>query len=322
MLETRGKLSRLLPYLRLCRAPNVFTAAADVTMGYIFVHRALEPTLPYLCLLAATCCLYSAGMVLNDLCDIHIDRAERPQRPLPSGQISLRAARRLVMGLLLAGMALAVAAGFLPPPGERYGLYSGGVALALIWAIVAYDVWLKKTPLFAPAMGLCRFLNVLLGMSAATAESGLAGWQGQHYAVAAAIGVHIVGVTLFAREEARRSGRGLLVGGVLVMAAGWLLLATFPSFAPAGYVWRFSGDNRWYYYLLLMLLAFPLVRHCATAIANPQPHYVQRAVKQGIWVLIWMDAAVAFAVAPPIWSLLIVAFLPFMLLLGRRVYST
>ena len=32
--------------------------------------------------------LYAAGMALNDLFDLEIDRAERPARPLPSGRVS------------------------------------------------------------------------------------------------------------------------------------------------------------------------------------------------------------------------------------------
>ena len=83
-----------MAYLRLMRIPNVFTAIADVAMGFLFVHDyqspeqfpRLWPTLALL--IAASSLLYTAGLVLNDLFDFEIDRKERPFRPLPSGQVS------------------------------------------------------------------------------------------------------------------------------------------------------------------------------------------------------------------------------------------
>jgi len=85
--------AKLLAYLRLFRLPNVFTAMADVAMGFLFVRQSLEPISMFACLLVASSLLYTAGMVLNDVFDYEVDRQERPQRPLPSGQIGLRWAR-------------------------------------------------------------------------------------------------------------------------------------------------------------------------------------------------------------------------------------
>ena len=53
--------SRLLAYLQLFRAPNVFTAMADVAMGFLFVYQRPWPVEPLLCLLAASSLLYTAG---------------------------------------------------------------------------------------------------------------------------------------------------------------------------------------------------------------------------------------------------------------------
>src|SRR5262245_5428925 len=88
--------STLLAWLRLFRAPNVFTAIADVMMGFFVVHGGFQPTAPVgllVCLAAASALLYMAGMVLNDVFDFEVDAEERPFRPLPSGQISLPLAR-------------------------------------------------------------------------------------------------------------------------------------------------------------------------------------------------------------------------------------
>ena len=50
-------------------------------------------------------CAYS--MVVNDVYDIEVDRVNRPERPLPSGRVSLRQAKALSYGALAAGIACA-----------------------------------------------------------------------------------------------------------------------------------------------------------------------------------------------------------------------
>jgi 4-hydroxybenzoate polyprenyltransferase len=98
--------SGILPWLRLMRLPNVFTAIADVAMGYLFVHRTVENGAVLACLVAASAALYTAGIVLNDVFDFEVDLRERPFRPLPAGQISLFTARALGFVLLALGLAL------------------------------------------------------------------------------------------------------------------------------------------------------------------------------------------------------------------------
>ncbi len=91
--------STLRSYLALVRLPNVFTAMADVAMGFLFVQSRGWQWDPWwdswtlATLLAASGLLYMAGMVLNDVFDLETDRHERPDRPLPSGRIPLTTAR-------------------------------------------------------------------------------------------------------------------------------------------------------------------------------------------------------------------------------------
>ena len=63
-----------------------------------------RPTL--ILLLAASTLLYAGGVALNDVYDADVDRQERPERPIPSGRVSLAAARRLGWMLLIAGAAI------------------------------------------------------------------------------------------------------------------------------------------------------------------------------------------------------------------------
>lgn len=48
-------------------------------------------------------CAYS--MIINDIYDTEVDRVNQPGRPIPSGRVSLRAANRLSILMLLAGIA-------------------------------------------------------------------------------------------------------------------------------------------------------------------------------------------------------------------------
>lgn len=314
--------SRLLDYLRLLRLPNVFTAMADVAMGFLFVHGSFEPRWVLVCLLIASSALYSAGMVLNDLYDVEVDRQERPRRPLPSGRIPIPVARNLGYGLLVLGLAMGWLAGWIQPPDWAMPWRAGVVAMLIAASVLLYDRLLKATPVGPLAMGMCRFWNVLLGMSAAGpagVEGGVLGFTAPQWLAAAGIGTYITGVTWFSRTEARRSNRGMLAAAAGVMIVGFVLLANLARVAP---VPLHPVLTRPAWVLLLALLAVPILRRAATAVADPIPARVQGAVKLCILSLILIDAAVSLLSAPFACALAIVLLLAPSLLLGRWVYST
>lgn len=321
-----SKTSQLLAYLRLFRLPNVFTAIADVTMGFLFVRGTLENWPVLLCLLSGSALLYTSGMVLNDVYDLEQDRRERPDRPLPAGQISAGWATWLGFELLVTGMLLALVAGLLY--GEPYiaaRWRSGVVAAALALCIVLYDAVLKRTVAGPLVMGACRLLNVLLGMSAAQFATGPA-WTLRfdlcELFVAGGIGTYIVGVTWFARSEAIDSRRPNLLLGIAWMLAGFVLLALYPHVG--------AGDQRMLlkpallWPMLLLLIGFTVIRRCVIAVSQPVPVRVQSAVKGCILTLIMLDAAVCLAARPtePYWAIALVSLLAPTLLLGRWIYST
>ena len=64
-----------------------------------------------LLLLLGSALMYMAGMVLNDVFDVEVDRVERPERPLPSGRIAVGWARWLGFEMLFVGAALGVLVG-------------------------------------------------------------------------------------------------------------------------------------------------------------------------------------------------------------------
>jgi 4-hydroxybenzoate polyprenyltransferase len=314
----RQTRSAILPWLRLMRLPNVFTAIADVAMGYLFVQQGVTDAGKLACLVGASAALYTAGMVLNDVFDLAVDAKERPFRPLPSGQISLRAAKLLGWCLLLVGVGLGWLTGWLPGVAPALPWRSGVVASVLAACVVAYDGFLKNTPLGPLTMGACRFLNVLLGMSVAdNAGAGgvLPGYGVGEWLAAAGIGTYIVGVTWFARSEAGESKGAILVAALGVMIAGVALLGASALFVQI----RLEPQLFW---LLLAVLMFTVLRRGGTAAIAPTPQKVQAAVKHSILSLIWLDAATAIVVAGPAYGIAIAALLIPALMLGRWVYST
>jgi 4-hydroxybenzoate polyprenyltransferase len=146
---------RLLPYLRLLRAGTLFSPGADVVAGMCLCGIAWSTTAASAVL--ASICVYAAGMVLNDYADLAVDRVQRPERPLPRGDVRPASALGLGLLLLAAGVALAPVAWY---------------HLLLAVLVLAYDFAVKANrPLAAVNMGLLRGLNLGSGALAAASPA-------------------------------------------------------------------------------------------------------------------------------------------------------
>jgi 4-hydroxybenzoate polyprenyltransferase len=304
--------STLLAYLQLVRLPNVFTAIADVSMGYIFTHVMFEPGEGWILALLATSSvlLYMAGMILNDVFDAAIDAQERPERPIPSGRASLSTARWIGWQFLVLGAMAGWLAGY-----QAGQLRPGLVATSLAGCVLLYDGLLKGTFVGPVAMGACRMLNVLLGMSLSPEP-----WQGVHWLVAAAIGVYVVGITWFARGEANQSRRSHLILGTLLMLASVGMLSVLPY--QTDRLKPLLQEQPFNWTIMMILLGAFIVRRCLWAVFQPTPRRVQMVVKQSLLSLVILDAAICFATAGPLAAMAILLLLVPMLALGTRLYST
>jgi 4-hydroxybenzoate polyprenyltransferase len=308
--------STLRSYLELMRLPNVFTAMADVTMGFLFVQstdwqwNAWWDSWTLALLLAASSLLYIAGVVLNDVFDLEIDRRQRPERPLPSGRIAIETASRFGWKLLVLGVLAGSAAGFFTGH-----MRPGIVAVLLATCILLYDAWLKRTPFGPLAMGACRTLNVLLGMNAVDAPLGAAGWL-----VAGGIGVYVAGVTWFARREAEESSRVQLALSTVVMALGVALLACYPRWSDRVIPQVQFDPQRWY--LLTGVLGLLIVWRCFWATIEPIPARVRMAVAQCVLSIIMLDAVACYAVRGVYWAAIILVLLAPAMFLGRWIETT
>lgn len=304
---------RFLPYAQLLRLPNLFTAMADVLMA-LFAVLALAPDnvrlLSFLCVLIASGCLYCSGMIWNDYFDLEQDRKERPQRPLASGVISTSKAAQLGLILMAVGFAFAVLAD-LRTDGFRY--HSTLIAFLLIGCILLYDGALKATWAGPVLMGLCRFLNVLLGLSVTGAAPFMWGW-----ALALIVGLYIVGLTWFARTEARASNPTTLILGASTMLGALVLALTLPTLVQESHP---AHRPPFVFPYLLVGFALYLCLGIIPAIQRPLPRLVQPAVKRAILGLIFLDAILATALVGMIGLTLVLLYVP-SYFLGRVVYST
>ena len=309
-------VSTLRSYLELMRLPNVFTAMADVLMGFLFVQaytwqwNAWQDSWTLALLIAASSLLYIAGVVLNDVFDLETDRRERPERPLPSGRVSATAARRLGWKLLVLGVFLGTAAclfvGHLRP---------GIVAALLATCILLYDAWLKRTPVGPLAMGGCRLLNVLLGMSVIDAP-----FAADHWLVAGGIGVYVAGITWFAQREADESSRVQLFLSTIVIALGIALVASFPHWSDRTRLSVQYDMQNWY--LLTGVLGMLILWRCFWAVIEPIPARVRVAVAECVLSIIMLDAVACYGVRGLPWACVILVLLAPAIFLGRWIEVT
>ncbi|MGD9635669.1 MAG: UbiA family prenyltransferase [Pirellulales bacterium] len=307
---------KLRAYFELLRFPAVFTALADVMMGFLVTQGELHPGRTFALLAAISALLYLSGMVFNDVFDAEVDSLERPRRPIPSGRISYRAA--FMLGACLMGLGLLVSAHF----GEHTSHQRpAAVSIVLAGCILLYDGGAKRTFAGPLVMGSCRLLNVLLGMSLASAADGLQlrPWTTDEWLLAAGVGTYVAGVTVFARGEAAVSERSRLAGGIAILAAGLAAVAAAPLVVPPLKPLAL-GTFQWL--LLWSLLALVIVRRCILAWQNPHPEPVQQAVRTCLRSIIVIDAAVVLGYCGALWGCAVLALLVPMLLLERWASTT
>ena len=295
-------MQKLYAYLQLVRLPAVFTAMADVFLGFLLTHKSFEPALDFGLLLLASSCLYLAGMVFNDVFDRKTDAQERPGRPIPSGRVSVTQAVGLGVLLFVAGIGAANVVG-------KNALH---IVLGLTACVLAYDGFLKRTWFGPAAMGGCRFLNVMLGASATFFV-----WARPQLLIAAALGVYVIGLTWFARTEAVRSSSRQLIASAVIVNLGLAGLVAFVAMWDGG-----QADPK----LVLMILAVIMLtinRRLMAAIFEPSPQKVQPAIKTMLLSLVMLDASIIlFHRGDTTYALAAVALLVPSLLLSRWISVT
>jgi geranylgeranylglycerol-phosphate geranylgeranyltransferase len=124
--------------LALSHVFNAISSAITVIVGYlvtVWAHNAAIAPVPMLGAALATLFISSAGFIVNDIIDIEIDRINRPDRVLASGQISIPMAWGLYILYNVIGLGLAFAT--TNPP-------AGAIAILVGAALFFYSFWFKR----------------------------------------------------------------------------------------------------------------------------------------------------------------------------------
>lgn len=282
----------LKPWLELARISNLPTAWTNVLAGWLLAGGQLrDPRL--LWLLLGGSLLYSGGMILNDAADAAFDREHRKERPIPRGSVSVGAAWGGGMLSLVVGFGLAVLLG-------GTGLT---ITFGLVAAILAYDLYHKPWAGSVIIMGACRTLLYLAAASAIATNENVSG-------LGFVIGAYIIGLTLVARMESKRSKSKL--------GAVWFSKALLWAPGIAAVAWVFKGGNP---LVLILVVAFAVLIAMTSRMMRRGGAEIGHAVG---WLLAGIALVDALAVARVSFGLAcaMAAAVPLLRLWQRKIAAT
>ncbi|WP_245977437.1 UbiA-like protein EboC [Albibacterium indicum] len=290
-------MKRIHAYLLLMRPANIVTAIADVLAGIaisgiLSMMTTTSAPMEILLLCISTIGLYGGGIVFNDVFDYKIDMVERPERVIPSGKISIGEATGLGIVLLLIGIIAALL------------VNTTAFVLAILTSIAAltYNRWGKHHSLLGPPnMGLCRGLNLLLGVSI------LPAMVFDLWYIAIVPIIYISAITMISRGEVHGSSRKPLYSAALLYGLVILMILWF----------AWNQQKQLVAIPFLLGFAFMIYRPLLKAIQLPTGPAIGKSVKAGVIALILMNGAWAAAGGQWLLALVIVALLPFSLWLSK-----
>jgi 4-hydroxybenzoate polyprenyltransferase len=255
------------PWLKLARLPNAAVAAGGVWLGHACLPAAFDFRAAALGS-AAMALLAAAGNMHNDVLDLAADRVNRPDRPLPAGLISPRAALIVAVVLYLlayvCGRALGPHEGFLTAAmGALLWLYNaklkgtslyGNLAVAILCALSIYLPELPGRPDHTLMPVLFAFLTTLAREVAKDAED-VAGDLAQ-------------GAITFPIRYGMKAAAGVVTGACVLV----LLLLPVP-FLRLGYHLGYLGP--------VALGCLPLLALVLAGLRAPDPAWglIQRRLK-------------------------------------------
>jgi 4-hydroxybenzoate polyprenyltransferase len=150
-------------------------------------------------------------------------------------------------------------------------------------------------------MGLCRGLNLLLGISIVTAA--LNEW----WFLAFVPIIYIAAITIISRGEVRGGNKGALYFSVFLY--GMVIMAIL--------LLSYSKGMFWWTILFLLPFALMIFYALLKSIRSPLPQNIGKAVKAGVIALILMNAAWAAAFGAIVLAFLIVLLLPLSLWMAK-----
>jgi 4-hydroxybenzoate polyprenyltransferase len=289
------------------RPANIVTAISDILAGVAIANYTSDENwlqqnmLAVLLLVVSTIGLYGGGVVLNDVFDAELDKIERPERPIPSGVVSKKAAALFASILFLVGIS---AAAFV----HRNHISSTTLlATAITFACIVYDKWGKHHAYLGPVnMGLCRGLNLLLGISILPAALTV------YWPVFIIPVLYIGAITMISRGEVHGGKKSTLYGAAILYAIVISVII---------YV-GIRNNTVLYVLFFLLLFGYLIFPPLQRAIREPRGSLIGKAVKAGVIALIVMNASWVAAFGSFYFALLVLLLLPVSFLFAKAFAVT
>ena len=144
-MKTASNHERLRGWFQLIRLPLLFTVPADPLTGFLIAGGLAQGSQGYarvamVCFISFAMSLF--GIITNDLADIQLDMTQHPDRPLPRGLVSPRAASYASQLCFLAAVI----------PSFCLGWRFSFVTLVALISIYSYNFYVKYRPKRASVM--------------------------------------------------------------------------------------------------------------------------------------------------------------------------
>ncbi|MBJ6366657.1 UbiA-like protein EboC [Snuella sedimenti] len=286
--------------LQIMRPANIITSIADIIAG-IAIAGFLVPELwnqqiiTHIILLSLTTAgLYAGGIVFNDVFDIEQDKINRPERVIPSGRLTLKEAK--LFGIVLFTTSIIVA--FL------VSNTSGILAITITLSALLYDKYSKHNRVLGPLnMGLCRGVNLILGMSINMEL------DPKYYLIGILPVLFISAITLTAQKETKGKNKLAIAFAMLldaVIVIGFIVMHQY---------FNLSIKNAFIF--LIVWYGINVIAKLK-AILNNNPKLIQKAVKLGVLSLIPLDASYTAGFSSITMALTVLCLLPISLFLSKK----
>ncbi|MBT8236114.1 MAG: UbiA-like protein EboC, partial [Bacteroidia bacterium] len=219
-----------------------------------------------------------------------LDALERPERAIPSGLIQKKEALIFGLAWLFLGIVLA------------YFVNLASVIIATLLAsfILIYDAWAKRSSFTgALTMGVCRGLNLLLGISIL---GGLVHWQ-----LAGIPLLYIFAITLISQGEVHGGNkRNLLFAGLLYVSVILIVL----------YVVNAQESLNGISIGALAVFALAILIPWYKAYRSAAPNLIKKAVVAGVLSIILLDVIFAVSFGHISYAFFVLLLLPISIGLG------
>jgi len=290
---------RLGYFIKMARPANIITAISDILAGCaiagIFQNFTSVETkaAPLILLVISTIGLYGGGIVFNDIFDYKTDKINRPERVLPSGKISISEATAFGIALFVIGIISAF----------YVSLLSGFFAISICFLALSYDKYAKHNAVLGPInMGLCRSMNLILGISIinnVVNDMWFLGFIPLAF---------IAAITLVGQKEAHGNNKSSIVKAILLDTVVTLFFVYL----------MLSGYLKIWVTIPFLLFWFGVNLFAkTTAFFKNNPKKIQQAVKIGILSLIPLNAIYVAGFANWYYALLLICLLPISMLIAK-----